>query len=826
MKIIKLTIQIILFGILIQTVNAQEKPHKKELTRQEVLNMSYDNLMELPLDSIMMMADIVGVSSLEDLYNIFINKDVLSSSKRKERVFESPLSSSVITSEEIEASGATTVEEALRLVPGVIVREKTNGNFDVHIRGNDNIPYNHMLLYSENSITLVMIDGRPVYNYVHGGTFWESLPVGLNDINRIEVVRGPSSALYGPNAVSGVINIITKNVQGKAINLNGNIQIGNLNTKIAQLSAGKNVSERFGFRISGNYEDRNRSTDEIYVYRDSSFHSAKEYSEMSYMLGGQEYKVLDPNDDVNELFPEIDRSKFRYGLNGYMFFKPTSNINLDFSTGLQNSDIVSSTLGDSPTPYSTRTSNTGYFDLKGDIHGFKPHVSYLTGWQDVVRGDEGFKVDIDQLHANLEYNYQYKDLTLRPGISYMNVSYNDEEYLDSIGSGFLNGKATLSSFAFSLRADYLLFDKLRLTGAVRGEKYNKPDDLYVTYQFVGSYDLNDKNLIRAVVSRANRGPFLVDTYADYFWDRVGRPDPGYIKFNGNKDLDLLTMNMFELGYRTKPAKSIIGDVEIFYTKTKNYGALWPDSVSLFYNINSAPPPVDPLNRPFARMSYQNMDLESEQLGFSASLSWVVSENFLVKLHGTYQQTKMYDVYPYSQEKTLEIMFEDAYMNGLFDLNGDGIPEDITGDGVPDPYPNYYIDTNMDGQPDDLNGDGNPDMLQTTPYSINQPDTLTSELDHKATPSFFGGAAVNYFSDNKKINVFLSSYFYGEQTFVNKYQTVTVDPKVLVNLKISYDFWEGNKLFFNARNILNNKSKEFAFMDDIEGLYMAGIQFNF
>ena len=144
--------------------------------------------------------------SLEELMNI----EIVSASKKSESSFKSPLASTVLTKDEIMASGATTIEEALRLVPGLLVREETNGNFDVHIRGNDNLPPGNFTFYSENSMSLVMIDGRPVYNYINGGTFWESLPISLVDVERIEVVRGPSTALYGPNAVTGAINIITR----------------------------------------------------------------------------------------------------------------------------------------------------------------------------------------------------------------------------------------------------------------------------------------------------------------------------------------------------------------------------------------------------------------------------------------------------------------------------------------------------------------------------------------------------------------------------------------------------------------------------------------
>src|SRR3989442_9575314 len=106
--------------------------------------------------------------SIENLMNI----PIYSASKVAESTFDAPLSSSVVTKEQIKRSGCTSIMEALRMVPGVIVREQTNGNYDIHIRGLDNIPPNAGLLFFTSSTTLVMIDNYPVYNYLHGGTFW------------------------------------------------------------------------------------------------------------------------------------------------------------------------------------------------------------------------------------------------------------------------------------------------------------------------------------------------------------------------------------------------------------------------------------------------------------------------------------------------------------------------------------------------------------------------------------------------------------------------------------------------------------------------------
>src|ERR1700730_6894059 len=116
--------------------------------------------------------------------------------------------------------------EAMRLVPGVIVREQANGIYDIHLRGMDNQPPNGAFDEASNTSTLVMIDNRPIYNYLMGGTFWENLPVDMNDVKKIEVIRGPAAALYGPNAVSGVINIITRQVEKPGLYLVANNQQG------------------------------------------------------------------------------------------------------------------------------------------------------------------------------------------------------------------------------------------------------------------------------------------------------------------------------------------------------------------------------------------------------------------------------------------------------------------------------------------------------------------------------------------------------------------------------------------------------------------------
>jgi iron complex outermembrane receptor protein len=138
--------------------------------------------------------------SLEQLGEI----EVTTVSKEPEEVWNTAAAIYVITQEDIQRSGATNIPEALRLAPGVEVARITSGEYAIGIRG-----FNSRLSRS----VLVLIDGRTVYSTFTAGTYWETLDVLMKDIDRIEVIRGPGGTIWGPNAVNGVINIITKDTK-------------------------------------------------------------------------------------------------------------------------------------------------------------------------------------------------------------------------------------------------------------------------------------------------------------------------------------------------------------------------------------------------------------------------------------------------------------------------------------------------------------------------------------------------------------------------------------------------------------------------------------
>ncbi|OJT26974.1 ligand-gated channel protein [Archangium sp. Cb G35] len=140
-------------------------------------------------------------SSVEDEGEVPYEERVVTASRRAQSSLEAPNATTVITSEDIRLSGATSLPELLRRVPGAEVMMLGPGSANLSLRG-----FNQRIA---NKV-LVLVDGRTEYQDFLGMTLWSSIPVELEDIERIEVIRGPGSALYGANAMLGVVNIITR----------------------------------------------------------------------------------------------------------------------------------------------------------------------------------------------------------------------------------------------------------------------------------------------------------------------------------------------------------------------------------------------------------------------------------------------------------------------------------------------------------------------------------------------------------------------------------------------------------------------------------------
>ena len=167
---------------------------------------------ECPADQHKTVEDLT-VLSLEDLMEVEVIQ-VTSVAKKKQKLVDAAAAVFVLTQEDIQRSGITHIVEAFRLVPGLEVARLNSSAWAISARGFNGRQANKLL---------VLIDGRTVYSPLFSLVLWDIQDLVLEDIERIEVVRGPGATLWGANAVNGVINIMTKNAkdtQGVLLNIN------------------------------------------------------------------------------------------------------------------------------------------------------------------------------------------------------------------------------------------------------------------------------------------------------------------------------------------------------------------------------------------------------------------------------------------------------------------------------------------------------------------------------------------------------------------------------------------------------------------------------
>ena len=184
--------------------------------------------------------DPVADLSLEELVNV----KVTSVSKKEESLNDAAAAIFVLSNDDIRRSGATTVADALRLVPGVQVAAIDSSDFAISARGFNSQFANKLL---------VMIDGRTVYSPLFSGIYWDAQQVFLDDVDRIEVIRGPGATVWGANAVNGVISILSKSArdtQGALIYGGG----GDVHLALGGARYGGKIGEDTFYRIYSSYQ--------------------------------------------------------------------------------------------------------------------------------------------------------------------------------------------------------------------------------------------------------------------------------------------------------------------------------------------------------------------------------------------------------------------------------------------------------------------------------------------------------------------------------------------------------------------------------------------
>jgi len=548
--------------------------------------------------------------SLEELMNVPIN----SASKKDETLFDAPLSSYTITKTDIERAGSTSIMEALRLAPGVIVREQTNGVYDIHIRGFDNIVRTGGDYNKSNLITLVMIDNRPVFNNNLGGTFWEALPVDLNDVERIEIVRGPSAPLFGPNAVSGVINIITRKLGDDKTMANASVQVGTPGTTIANASVGKTFG-KWSVIASANTQQRERFDSDYYQNSTGLF------------VPGSEI-----NANFSTLYPNSDKAMSKWGANGFIGYRASEKVSLDLSVGTQNSQVQKVFIGGNDTKFSTNETVSNYANLAAKISNLSLRASYVNGNDNLNVGSMPNQYDYQTTNIDAEYVVKISDkISVTPGLSYQYVKFDDNDYRvdeDNTNAGFLNGTPSLNTLAGFIRTDINITNNWRVLAALRADKFSSPDETYLAYELASTYKLNEKNLVRVAVTRSNSGSFIGYNYLNII---VPTPLPGVsVTQSGNTDLSLFTINMIELGYRAQLTKNLQLDIDLFNQRAENFTEI----TAMEFN---------PIIGRVSAYQFNNLPTTAIQNGVTIGLNYVPSDKIQFKPFVTVQKTETEDL---------------------------------------------------------------------------------------------------------------------------------------------------------------------------------------
>ena len=464
----------------------------------------------------------LAAATIEDLMNI----EITSASRKEQRLADVPAAISVITADDIQRSGLTTVPELLRLVPGVQVAQINSNKWAVAVRGFNNLFVDKLL---------VLVDGRTVYDRLNSGVFWESIDIPLDQIERIEVLRGPGGATWGANAVNGVISIITKSAAdtpGAAVTLGG----GTLD--------GTRLSARYGGMLGG------------VAYRLSS------------QWAGHSESQLDANTAANDPWnSQVHGVRLDWARDANTAMV-TGHATLATLHGLWHT-AEGPVPALKPAPNSTEL--TSEYDLLGrwthrDRHGA---TLQLQSFVDVRHNDDAVnvhqtQVDLDgQYHATLAGRH---DVVVGAGYRRLAVSI-DGSFVFSLSPNRVR-ETVLNAFA---QDDIKIGPRVTVTLGTKLER-----DAYVGWSVQPNGRVlwsivPQRQQAWAAVSRGVRTPSLSDVSARYNYASFIGPGglPVVIGALGNPAFQSETLVNTEVGYRAEIGSRVSVDVAAFHGRYDN-----------------------------------------------------------------------------------------------------------------------------------------------------------------------------------------------------------------------------------------------------------------
>ncbi len=475
-----------------------------------------------------------AASSEDDLFE----EQVVSASARGSSELKAPASLTVISGDEIRLSGAVTVPEILRRVPGVDVAEMNPSDTNVSIRG-----FNRRIA---NKV-LVLVDGRSVYQDFLGATFWPLIDVSIQDISRIEVIRGPGSALYGTNAFAGVVNIITRT--GEDVNgVRADVSAGAHNTTLANVTVGGKAG-KLTYRTTLAYDHADKWTKD----------------------------VADGRVDLPSQFPQPDRSR--------EVQRADMSVTYDFGKTQVTGGGAFDNLATEIVPLGAlRTfatlGNSGFARLEVDsgdtkVKAFYNGLRLSTGpeyWPSGVQSlDATVRSDVFDLSGQTGFDFHgmgTHHLTVGAGYRFKSVQWG---YLAARADGapyhenqfnlFLQEDWQISrkvSFSFSYRVDrdsLLYQEDVTAAGLVQSPRAT------LLYEPVSDH------VFRVTIGSAFREPTFLESYIDLLSSIPNQPAMG-VRFQGSPALRPEQMLQAEVGYRAR-VRNFQPDVVVYAERVQN-----------------------------------------------------------------------------------------------------------------------------------------------------------------------------------------------------------------------------------------------------------------
>lgn len=525
-------------------------------------------------------------TSLEDLMNI----EVTSVSKKEEKLFQTAAAVYVITQEEIRRSGLTSIPELLRLVPGLEVARIDGTKWAISARG-----FNGRLA----SKLLVLIDGRSVYSPETSGVYWEVQDLLLEDIERIEVIRGPGGTLWGANAVNGVINIITKRTPGT---LGGSVTAGTGSEEGAfgSFRYGATLGDNASYRVFGKYFNRSELVD-------ASGRGANDGQQLE--RGGGRIEWQPTERDELTLEGATYRTNLRENptsVSPANPFAPFANRDVEFSGGYimgrwarassETSDIALQVYYDR---FSRR-----FFDLATNIDTFDldfQQRAALDRRQDIVWGF-GYR----RISQHTESN------------SSSSIQFNPQARTVQLFSAFAQDEITLVK------------ERLRLIIGVKLEhSYLSGFEAQPSARL--SWTPSRRQTAWAAASRAVRTPALSQQgiRANY----RAFPGPGgmplVVAVIGTPNPQSEVLNAYEFGYRVNPHRKLSLDVATFYNVYDRLASFEPGLP--FFE-------ADPLPAHLVVPNYYSNLLRGETYGLEAAVNLDMTRRW--KINGSYSFLRM------------------------------------------------------------------------------------------------------------------------------------------------------------------------------------------